>query len=137
VTQDETGADDDMIRSEERLTVSTEQEVTGKVRMHKQVVTEYVTVTVPVRHEEVRLETVPPGEPSESGEPAQPGESSEAVDADSAEVILYAERPVVSVETVPVERVRLGKQTVTERQTVSGEVRKERIEVELPDDHQS
>jgi stress response protein YsnF len=41
---------------------------------------------------------------------------------------------VVDAEAVPVERVRLGKQTVTEQQTVAGEVRKERIEADLPDE---
>ena len=45
------------------------------------------------------------------------------------EVILHAERPVVATEAVPVERVRLGTETVTEEQTVTGEVRKEQIEV--------
>ncbi len=46
------------------------------------------------------------------------------------EVVLNAERPVVDKETVPVERVRLGKDTVTEQETVGGEVRKEQIEFE-------
>jgi stress response protein YsnF len=35
----------------------------------------------------------------------------------------------VATEAVPVERVRLGTETVTEQQQVSGEVRKEQIEV--------
>ena len=42
-------------------------------------------------------------------------------------------RPARLTETVPVERVRLGKETVTEQQTVSGEVRKEVTETDLPD----
>ena len=48
------------------------------------------------------------------------------------EVILHAERPVIDKETVPVERVRLNKETVTEQQTVSEEVRKEQIETDIP-----
>jgi stress response protein YsnF len=40
----------------------------------------------------------------------------------------------VTTETVAVERVSFGKQDVTEQQTVRDDVRKERIEVELPDD---
>jgi len=44
-------------------------------------------------------------------------------------VILHAEQPVVTTEAVPVERVRLGTETVTEQQQVTGEVRKEHIEV--------
>ena len=45
---------------------------------------------------------------------------------------MHADRPVVETETVPVERVRLGKETRTDEETVSGEVRKERIEADLP-----
>jgi stress response protein YsnF len=37
---------------------------------------------------------------------------------------------VVDTEAVPVERVRLGKQTVTDQQTVGGEGRKEEIELD-------
>jgi hypothetical protein len=39
-------------------------------------------------------------------------------------------RPAVPTETVPEERVRLEKETVTDQQTVSGEGRKERVDVE-------
>jgi stress response protein YsnF len=48
--------------------------------------------------------------------------------------VLHAERPVVRTETVPVERVRLGKQTVTEHQQVDGQVRKEQIELDTDTD---
>jgi hypothetical protein len=47
---------------------------------------------------------------------------------------LYAERAVVNKETVPVERVRMVKETVTEQQTVSGDIRKEHIEAVLPNE---
>ena len=43
------------------------------------------------------------------------------------------ERTVVDTAAVAVERVRLGKQTVTEQQTVGGEVRKEEIELDRGD----
>src|SRR5919205_659003 len=46
------------------------------------------------------------------------------------EVTLHEERPVVEKETVPVERVRLDKDTVTEQETVTEEVRKERIDAD-------
>jgi uncharacterized protein (TIGR02271 family) len=84
---------------------------------------------VPVTREEVRLEEVPltGDEPDDS---AGPGD-----DDAGHEVTLKAERPVVTTETVPVERVRLGKQTVEDQETVTGTVRKERIEYEGPDDH--
>ena len=46
------------------------------------------------------------------------------------EVELTQERVVVEKETVPVERVRVGKDTVTEEQQVNEEVRKEQIEAD-------
>ena len=47
------------IRSEERPHVATEQVRTGTARLVKYTVTEYVTQTVPVTHEEVRVEYGP------------------------------------------------------------------------------
>jgi stress response protein YsnF len=49
------------------------------------------------------------------------------------EVVLHAERPVVAKEAVPVERVRLDTETVTEQQTVTDTVRKEQIELDADD----
>jgi stress response protein YsnF len=47
---------------------------------------------------------------------------------------LHEERPVVEKETVPVERVRLDKETVADEMTVDEEVRKERIDTDGIDD---
>ena len=44
-------------------------------------------------------------------------------------LVLYAQRPVVTMEWVPVERVRLGTVPVTAEETVTGEVRKEQLDV--------
>ncbi len=127
------GADDAMTRSEEQLRVRKERQTVGRARLRKYVVTENVQVTVPVRREEIRVEREAVG-PSDG----TPGEVVGTVpdtgqpDGEVVEVILHEERPVVTTETVPVERVRLGKQTVTEEQTLTGEVRKERIETDLP-----
>jgi hypothetical protein len=41
--------------------------------------------------------------------------------------------PFVDTEAVAVERVRLGKETVTDQETVGGEVRKEEIELDNGD----
>ena len=46
------------------------------------------------------------------------------------EVTLHAEKPVVNKETVPVERVKLGTETVTEEHTVNETVGKEHIETQ-------
>lgn len=43
---------------------------------------------------------------------------------------MHEERPVVGKETVPVERVRMDTDTVTDEATVDEQVRKEQIEVE-------
>ncbi|MDQ6731603.1 MAG: YsnF/AvaK domain-containing protein [Actinomycetota bacterium] len=45
-----------MTRSEEELTVGTAQRESGRARLHRYVVTEMVTKTVPVQREEVRIE---------------------------------------------------------------------------------
>ena len=52
------------------------------------------------------------------------------ISEDEHEVVLHAEEPVVETRAVPKERVRLETDTVTDEETVSGEVRKERIDVE-------
>jgi uncharacterized protein (TIGR02271 family) len=123
-----TGGDDAMTRSEERLVADTRSEEAGKARLRKYVVTEQQQVNVPVSHEEVRLEREPITE-ANRGDAFSGPEITEA----EHEVTLRAERPVVETEAVPVERVRLGKETVREEETVSGEVRKEQIEFDGPD----
>ena len=57
-----------------------------------------------------------------------------AISEEEHEVTLHAETPVVAKEAVPVERVRLDKETVTEQATVSEGVRKEQIEVDGVDE---
>jgi uncharacterized protein (TIGR02271 family) len=52
-----------------------------------------------------------------------------AISEEEHEVVLNRERVVVSKETVPTERVRLGKRSVEERQEVSEQVRKEKIDL--------
>lgn len=120
-----TAADDAMTRSEEELRVGKETREVGRARLRKYVVTEEQQITVPVTHEEVRVEREPIT--SENVDQATAGpDISEA----EYEVTLHEERPVVGKETKPVERVRLAKDEVTEQQTVRGQVRKERIEAE-------
>ena len=117
--------DDAMTRSEERLRVDTEKVETGRVRLRKYIVTEHETRTVPVSHEEVRVER----------EPITDGDGSSALDGpaiseEEHEIVLSAERPVITKEAVPVERVRLDVDTVSEQQTVSEEVAKEQIDLD-------
>jgi uncharacterized protein (TIGR02271 family) len=115
--------DDAMTRSEERLHVGTEKVEAGRARLRKYVVTENVTQTVPVSHEEVRLEREPVTDANRGA-----ATSGRDISEEEHEVTLRAERPVVNKETVPVERVRLGTETVTEDHEVSETLRKEQID---------
>ncbi|MEV4349147.1 YsnF/AvaK domain-containing protein [Actinoplanes sp. NPDC049596] len=128
---DRSRRDDDgaMTRSEERLQAGTQREEAGRARLRKYVVTENEQVTVPVEREEVRLEREPITDANRGAAFNGPD-----ITESEHEVTLHADRPVVDTEAVPVERVRLGKETVTDEETVSGEVRKERIEADLPDE---
>ncbi len=115
--------DNAMTRSEERLQVGTQQVEAGRARLRKYIVSETQTTTVPVSREEVRVER----------EPITEGNIGNALDGpnlseEEHEVVLTAEKPVVAKETVPVERVRLDTETVTEQVQVSEEVRKEQID---------
>jgi uncharacterized protein (TIGR02271 family) len=117
--------DDAMTRSEERLRVGKERAETGRARLRKYVETEDVHETVPVSREEVRVEREPITDANRDEAMSGP-EISEA----EHEVTLTEEKPVVEKETVPVERVRLDKEQVTDEEEVAGQVRKERIETE-------
>ena len=116
-------ADAAMTRSEEHLVPGTRTEQTGKARLRKYVVTEEQQITVPVSHEEVRLER----EPITGANVGDAYDGLEITEAEH-EVTLRAERPVLTTETVAVERVRLGKETVRDEETVTADVRKEQIE---------
>jgi uncharacterized protein (TIGR02271 family) len=120
--------DDAMTRSEERLNVGTRAEEAGRARLRKYVVTENVTETVPVSREEVRVEREPITDAN-----AGDAMSGPAISEADHEVTLHAERPVVEKEAVPVERVRLDKETVTDQEQVSETVRKEQVDVDGED----
>ena len=122
------GGDDAMTRSEERLRVDKERQRTGTARLRKYVTTESVETKVPVQREEARIEREPITEANRDSALGGPD-----ITESEHEVTLHAERPVVEKETVPVERVRLTKDTVTDEQTVSEELRKEQIDTDRPD----
>jgi uncharacterized protein (TIGR02271 family) len=117
--------DEAMTRSEEELRVGTERREAGRARLRKYVVTETEERTVPVRREEVRVER----------EPITEGNVDQALDGpeiseEEHEVVLHEERPVVEKKAVPKERVRLSAEERTDEETVSEEVRKERIDTD-------
>ena len=147
--------DSSLLLHAEELRVRTERVPTGRVTLRKRVVTKQETITVTVRHEEVEvveesaddsatgLRTQVTGEHlrdtgQAEGVAPRSGTSGTSADlsgrADSgsgeAELVLYAERPVVTLEVVPVERIRLTREVVTHVQEVSGEVAREVADVE-------
>lgn len=117
--------DEAMTRSEERVAVGTTSQEAGKARLRKYVVTEQETHTVPVRKEKAVLETEPITD-------ANRGQATDGapISEEEHEVVLREERPVVEKTTEAVERVRIGTETTTEEQTVTEDVRKEKIEAE-------
>lgn len=121
--------DEAMTRSEEQLKVGTQTRELGRARLRKHVVTEEQTITVPVTREEVTLEREPITDANRDEAMAGPEISEE-----EHEVVLHEERPVVEKETVAVERVKLGKETVTEHEQVTESVRKEQIETDGVED---
>ena len=119
--------DNAMTRSEERLRVGTQTNESGRARLRKYVVTEQVSQTVPVRHEELRVEREPITDANRGDAMSGP-----ALSEEEHEVVLHEEVPVVQKEAVPVERVRMDTGTVTEQETVSADVRKGQIELDDP-----
>jgi uncharacterized protein (TIGR02271 family) len=93
--------------------------------LKKYIVTENVTQTVPVQREEVRIEREPITDANRDA-----ALSGGDITEEEHEVTLHAEEPVVEKRTVPKERVRMDRDTVTDQETVSEEVRKERIEAD-------
>lgn len=89
------------------LRVGTESRERGSVRLRKYVVTEQVTKTVPVSHEEVRIEREPITDANRDDARSGPEISEE-----EHEVVLHEAQPVVEKRTVPKERVRLDTDTV-------------------------
>ena len=130
-------SDDAMIRSEERLVAGTEVYEIGRAQLRKYVITEDVQITVQVRREELRLEheNIPPSDQNAVPDPDVFGPDEIFSGPDGGlifEVVLHEERPVIATEIVPVQRVRLTKIVRTDDHVLTGQVRKERIEADLP-----
>lgn len=141
------GADEGAVTlHEEELRVRTERVATGRVTFRKRVVTEERTVVVTVRREELEIleedltrDGAPEVEgdrldrPGDDGQRGTEPEMSQTPEGD-IEIVLYAERPVVTTETVAVERVRVHRGSVVEEQQISAEVSREEAVVERDGD---
>ena len=120
------GTDDAMTVSEEELRVGKTSREAGRARLRKWVESERVSTTVPVAHEEGRVEREPITEANVDQALSGP-EITEGVH----EVPLMEEEAVAAKQTVPKEWGRLEKATVTEEAEVGAELRKERVEAEV------
>jgi len=106
---------------EEELAVGKRSVEMGGVRLRKIVRTETVQQPVEIKREDVVVERVPASGQSTEGK---------AFEEEEIYIPLWREEPVVSKQAHVHEEVRAWKTEESEPQNVSGEVRKEEIEVE-------
>ena len=106
---------------EEELVVGTQVQEEGRVHVHKDVVAEQQTVTVPLQQERVTVERVPL-----SGNAS----TADAFTEQDIEVPVMGEQAVVGKQVKGVEEVRIHKDVVGQQEQVSGTVRKERVVVD-------
>ena len=87
---------------------------------------------MPIRREEIRVEEVPldTDDGDLSAEETLVPATGTASGGLPDEIILHTERPVVTVEVVPVERVRLRTELVQGQETVTEQVQREQIVVD-------
>ncbi len=107
----------DIPLTEEQLSAVKHTEQAGEVQIRKDVVTEQRNITVPVSHEEVRVEEVP------TQRTAEPGEA--GFQSETMRIPIREEKVEVTKTPVVTGEVRVSKETRTDEQTLSGEVKKE------------
>jgi uncharacterized protein (TIGR02271 family) len=117
------GAEGGITRSEEELSVGKQQVDAGTVRLRKWVETEPVSLEVDLLRETARVTREPIDQPVDGAE----------IGEQEVEVHLQAEEAVVSKQAVAKERVSLETDVEQEHQTITDELRKERVEVEGDD----
>jgi uncharacterized protein (TIGR02271 family) len=107
--------------SEEQLKVGKREVQAGGVRLRKVIRTEIVNRPVELKREEIVIERVPAAGTTAGGAQFQ---------GEDLFIPLRREEAVVEKEARVREEVRISKKATTEQQTVSGEVRREDVEVE-------
>lgn len=120
-----TGTPGSMTRSEERLTIDSVREPWARAVLRIDTVTEEVMVPVTVTRQRARIEYLPL-RATETSAP-EPVADEGGADRSTGWVTLYSDRPVVTVEQAPAERVRLTTSWVTEQQTVTDRLQREEI----------
>ena len=114
----------EVVRSEEELRTGVRRTARERVVVRTRVVTEDVTMTFQVRKHVIDIEQ----EPLDEAIAAAEGLTLER-GPESLEVVLWEERPTVTMELVPVERIRITREV--ERRTEEVQVRLAREQVEI------
>ena len=116
----------DMVLKAERATVGTQRVGTERIRISKHIITETKTVSIEVRREELRVERLP----------AQGSDDSSGVVADRPHdgapvvvLVLWEEIPQFRLQVVPVERIQVFVDTITETETADVTLRREKVDV--------
>lgn len=118
----------EVVRSEEELRTGVRRRAYERVVLRTKVVTEEVTVTVtvPIRRQVLEIQQIPLHDEGPAGAAApDPG-------PDVVEVVLHEERPVVDVvdvRVVPVERVRVVRESRRVAVPVSASLGREQVDV--------
>lgn len=118
--------DDGMTRSEEQLKIVTETFPTETVRLRKHIITEEKTITVSVRREVISVDRVPITDSDARSGGGLTAELSQA----RYQMVLYEEQIVVDKKIVPVERVTLITDLITEQHEITDQVRTEQIDTD-------
>jgi len=116
--------DNAMTRSEEQLRVQKATVESGKAELNKYVTTEHVSQAVPVTSEKVVVEREPINASNVGKAMSGPAISEAHYEVGLKKDIVTAEK-----EAVPIERIRLAKQTETAVETVGADLRKEHVEL--------
>ena len=111
--------------AEEEVTAEKHTRDIGEVRVHKRVVVKQKQITIPVMHEEVRVECVPA-----EGTTSKLAEG--AFVESTVSIPLHDEEVEIHKRAVVREEVRVTKQTFQEEKTATTEVRREEIDIEAP-----
>ncbi|WP_222264768.1 DUF2382 domain-containing protein [Modestobacter marinus] len=128
------GTDTAMTRSEEQVRVRTVVEPWSRAVLHVEEVTEEVMVPVTITRQRARIEYRPLAPGSTDRTDPTPGEPGAQRPTSTTEwVTLWGEQPRVTLERVPLEKVRLATSWTTEEQQHGDQVRREQIELSTTD----
>lgn len=105
--------------SEEQLKIGKRDVVVGGMRLHKIIRTEKISQPVELKREKFVVERVPAN-----------GKADHEFEAEDVFIPLRKEEAVVEKESHVREEVRIHKEAFTEKETVSGEIRKEDVEID-------